>query len=1122
MPDALRLVCLGSPALVRADGTVFRLKTRKHLALLVYLAIEDRAHRREHLCDLLWPLEPNRSDARHSLSTALSALRRTLGADALDTTNETVRLRAGRLPVDVARLEAGRVLADGDVAALDVGPFLDDFELPDAEHFTAWREAQHARLLPRVRDALLQLIGHARTGGEFARVEGLADRLLALDEYAEEAIRAKMEARCFRGDRLGALRAFEAWRGLVVRELGAVPSPELDALAGRLRQRGVPAAADPSETVPRREPWQEQPFVGRVDEYRRLHDAWVRARGGRRTLVLLIGDTGAGKSTLIGRLAMAAGLEGAATSRVPCVESDRAVPFAAFIRLLEPLVGQPGAVAASPESLARLARFAPSIRRRFPSLPTITDEDGESARLHLADAAHEVLTVIGEEQPLLLVVDDVHFADEASLALFHLLLRRTPQPPLLFAMVTRAEALARGGEAGRLLDWAEREGLEHLALGPLGREESEAVVRGLLEAAGHPAPTVAERRALVEAAAGSPMALELLVRDWAQAGEATVALAVSAMSEGGPAREQARSVIRRLVERALAGLDATSRAVLDVAAVLGRRLDDLELYEVAEFTIGQVAGALGTLGSRALLRDTGSGLEFTNELVRAEVYALSPLAVRRMLHARVADRLEARAAAGAKGLGLELAWHSFRAGRRERAVHWLFTGADEGIHAGAIHAVERALTTAMGELTEEERARANVVVAEVLEAQSRWAESRTHALAAMGAKDREVRELAQISAETAQGYMTLSTIAEGTRSANALIALAKQSPSAKVRVRALRAATAQERRHPLGSWLEEIYDLALRENEHALPIRERLILALARARSAIALGFREECTRTLANALVQAETQRLRSPEYSAVLAAFGAMAAYNGDYATSLDLATRHAAELEERSHTYAAALLCDFAALSCARYGRPTEQEAWARRAIKLSDSATAEHSRHTARSWLIRALAKQGRVREMLEEIDKGDAHYLDCASSYVRWDWRYQSADALVLAGRRGSAHGRISDVLQTGPGVRIALDQRGPYLRWLAVAGPALFGREVALETALRLAESFESAGVLHCAEHLVALEMLGAEADIPQRLRERGQESLRAVPLNSLFELRELGVANAPSLDEALRMRAPT
>ena len=142
------LRCLGQPALFAATGEPIRFRTKKHLALLVYLAVEPRRpHTRERLAELLWPTG-SRSEARHSLATALSILRPRVGAEVLETDRERVLLLPNAVAMDLDRLAAGDILGSEVVPPLEVAAFLDGFDIPESGEFTLWKDRQQARLLP--------------------------------------------------------------------------------------------------------------------------------------------------------------------------------------------------------------------------------------------------------------------------------------------------------------------------------------------------------------------------------------------------------------------------------------------------------------------------------------------------------------------------------------------------------------------------------------------------------------------------------------------------------------------------------------------------------------------------------------------------------------------------------------------------------------------------------------------------------------------------------------------------------------------------------------------------------------------------------------------------------------
>ena len=159
------LKCLGVPELRTRDGRIVRIRVKKHLALLVYLAVERRrSHERARLAELLWPDAPS-DKARHSCATALSILRRVVGGSAFTTVRRAVRFTPGDFELDLDRLEAGELIGPGGEAIIEVDGFLRGFDIDDAPDFCMWKEREHVRRLPTIHAGLLTLIDHGRRRG---------------------------------------------------------------------------------------------------------------------------------------------------------------------------------------------------------------------------------------------------------------------------------------------------------------------------------------------------------------------------------------------------------------------------------------------------------------------------------------------------------------------------------------------------------------------------------------------------------------------------------------------------------------------------------------------------------------------------------------------------------------------------------------------------------------------------------------------------------------------------------------------------------------------------------------------------------------------------------------------
>lgn len=721
MRARFQIRCLGAPALLTIGGRTVRVRTRKELALLCYLALEQRWHTRDALAELLWPDRPHK-ESRHSLAVALSALRGKLGREILESEHDRVRLHAEGVALDVDRLLAGDIVGSDTEVPLDVDGFLEGFEVPAAVAFAHWRDAQRGRLLPHVLDALVVLIDRCRRRGDFRQIETLALRLQRFEPLSEQAMRARMEARAFSGDRLTALRLFEQWKTDLAEQLQAVPSDLVEGMALRLRRRGWERPGSVDIPTVHTDQWRDRPFVGRATEYRELYEAWEAVQRCEPAHRLILGDSGIGKSTLVERVTTAAGLEGATTARVQCHEAEREIPYAMISGLIAQLVERPGASATPPESLAELAQTIPEVRRRFPVLPAPLETQGDAARIRFTEATHALIGAVAEEHPVILVVDDVHHSDDVSLAVLHRVIRLSDHQAVLVYFLARPGELHQSPQASRLRDHGATLGIRQLSVGPLSRDESIELLDGTLrDLQLAPSPTV--RRTLLAAAAGFPLVLELLVNDWARSGDQSLPMSLDAVTADLGQLREPDDAYRLLVDRLVTHLDATTRTVLDVAAVLGPRLNDARLYGVADLKATEIMTGMTHLIEVRLLRDAGPRLEFANDLVRGHVYLRVPLPARRILHDRLAGALLERASLGDDTLDLEIAWHSMRCGRTAQAEDFLLRGSRTAVARGAVHEAERRLGSAVGKLSGMRRTEATLLLVEMLQEQGRFLES---------------------------------------------------------------------------------------------------------------------------------------------------------------------------------------------------------------------------------------------------------------------------------------------------------------------------------------------------------------------------------------------------------------
>jgi len=679
----LQLLTLGAPLLLTQSGEQVRFRTRKHFALLIRLATEaGRKLTRDYLMDLLWP-DVAAPRARHSLAQALSVLKERIGRDHLVVQRASIALVAGAVQVDTGRLDARETEIRGQ--------FLDGFEVPGAVQFEQWKDEWRAKLMPRIRDSLVRQMDDGRRIGDFEAVERHAQLLLELDPLSEDAVRGVMEARAWVGDRSNALKVYTRFETRLADELGAKPSPDLVRIADLLREgrRAAPRPAKAGQISERHERrFEAETLIGREREFARLYDAWLQVRRQEPRIVAVLGDPGVGKTTLTNAFVSTCQMEGAVIARAQAYDAERELPFAVLAELIKQLTLQRAIGGADPEALSELTRVSPEIFTAFPGVPRPVEWAAEVIPLRLADCFLKAVEAATEDSPLVLVVDDVHAADNATVAILHIVARKLPRTRLLVILTARSSELRTVAGPSALLSDGTIEALETLELEPLPREAAERLVAARVAKAEARIADVPVARILL-ASNGNPLALELLTKEWLAHGSSSLLSDLEALNTQPAATIGIPRAIGAVFDRQIRRLDAPTRAALDLAAVLGRRLADLPLYQVVELSPAAAGEALSRLKEEGIFREVQGGLEFRNELIRAQAYYAVVGPARQQLHRRVGEVLEGWAEEVVGSGRLEVAWHFLRGGSPERAATNAIEGAEAAINAGALAEAEK-------------------------------------------------------------------------------------------------------------------------------------------------------------------------------------------------------------------------------------------------------------------------------------------------------------------------------------------------------------------------------------------------------------------------------------------------
>lgn len=446
------------------------LSAGKPLALLTYLAVEERPVSREEVAALLWP-EADGARARASVRQALWTLRQVLGPECF-ASDDPMILADGVVETDLASLVAA--LEEGDLEAADQlwkGPLLHDLEFPRAKEWHRWLDSLRTREETRFGSALLKAgvlersRGHPVVAARWLRraVEvqphnpahrvALVETLLDAHQWSEATLAiSEAQAAATDPDQLALLEALEK---------------RLEAL-----RQGLAGVLEPQSL--------KTEFVGRTAEFSKLSRKWRKARTGAAQVGLVLGPPGIGKTRLAEELAAMATSEGGTSLSAKAVEVERSMDWGLASELVRGLYGLPGAAGISNRSASVLARLVPSLPGWKESLPPGIGGGGTVEPAAVTDALLDLVCAVAEESPLLLVVDDLQWVDKQSRAALSHLARAAGREPL---MVLFASRTGDGDpEVAKALDSLLRlPAAEAVELGPLETSEVSELLVLLLE-----------------------------------------------------------------------------------------------------------------------------------------------------------------------------------------------------------------------------------------------------------------------------------------------------------------------------------------------------------------------------------------------------------------------------------------------------------------------------------------------------------------------------------------------------------------------------------------------------------------------------------------------------------------
>jgi DNA-binding SARP family transcriptional activator len=675
--------------LLRAAARSRPLPARKAQGLLAYLALRaGRPHPREHLMALLWG-DTRDKQARQSLRQTLVRLRRALAFGRQGTVvvqGDSVSLDPATVDVDVVQFE--RLVRRGTPEALERalvlyrGPLLDGLRV-DETAFQEWLDAERARLHELALDALRRSMDrHARAGRVEPAIQA-AVRLIALDPLQEDAHRALMRLYVRQGRRPAALRQYQACVAVQQKELGVEPEPETKALYREILQRPAPAGRKAAAGAPAAGPPRpvltpaDAPLVGREPELTSLHRCLQAAFTGRGGVVLVRGEAGIGKSRLVEQLAADATGRGVRTLLGRSYESEQILPFRPWMDALR-----------AGRALAQLPEGGPvrsGLARLFPELtgegapPSITGE----SHLRLFESVDRLIQDLARDAPVVVIIEDLHWADEMTLRLFAFVGRRLADRPVLLVGTVR-----EGDETPNLQRvTAEVAALPHavtVALTALSADATAALVR-----------------ALARAGRGDAGLTALTARAWALSGgnPFVIVETVRALRDGRLPGSDEGAIPQRVREMIAARLDRLSpraQELARLASAFTRWFEFAVVHRAAGLGRRETAEAVEELVRRRIFDTVGEGLDFTHARLRQAVYTGLLAPRRQAYHAAIAEAVEVVYAGRLDDMYERLAYHFSRADEPTRALGYLVHLADKVARAYALEDAARILREALG------------------------------------------------------------------------------------------------------------------------------------------------------------------------------------------------------------------------------------------------------------------------------------------------------------------------------------------------------------------------------------------------------------------------------------------
>lgn len=674
MSLTLGIRLLGGFSLTYGDRLVAKIASGRSQALLAYLVLyRQAAQSRQRIAFHLWS-ESTDERARANLRKELSRLR-----SALPNPDEFLRVEAKTLQwlpsanftLDVAEFEASVKAAESAESATDGSAIQAKLEraielyrgdlLPDWDD--EWVLPERERLQQMYVRTLERLVSVLEEQQDYQTALTYAQQMLRVDALNEAAYSALMRLHGLNGDRAKALQVYHQCMTVLREELGVDPSSVTRRLYEQLlmeedtpdrRSRSNSSGVSPFlSRLPSRSHLALPPLVGREQEWIFIRQ-WASpillrsdsanigdtATGAGVKVLLLLGESGIGKTRLLEELQA---LTYAARAQVLWGQGFAAEmmrPYGIWIDAL-----RSAEIASSVNVPTELGFLLPELERPSPASPDLG---------RLFDAVVQLLVQCAARAPLLLLLDDLQWIDEASSALLHYAIRLLRPLPVLFAFAARAQELTDNSAISLLVQALRREQrLQSLELQPLNREQTADLICSTHAIAPSELSLAVVNRVFIDSGGNPLFALEI-ARALGQ-NQSKYAIAVEV-----------------LIRDRLHQLDEATREVLPWAAALGRSFKPSTIAYVADYPVTKLLTAIEQMEQQAIIRPGVSGgneigYDFAHDIVRRVVYQQLSQPRRQLIHRQIAYKLHQQTTPD-NALASEIAYHAALGGDRALAA----------------------------------------------------------------------------------------------------------------------------------------------------------------------------------------------------------------------------------------------------------------------------------------------------------------------------------------------------------------------------------------------------------------------------------------------------------------------